>query len=100
MLNKLISEDGARGSAPRRGGRRKVRGHGSDRNDDGNRLIAAAGAKNGDSGENDTEGVVMAGFRCSSKKKICNTRNYFKRDRSCSSVTRVIDGVPWFFLSL
>jgi len=68
--NKLIFEDGARGSTPRRGGRRKVGHHGSDRNNDGNRLMAAAAAKNGDSGENDTEGGEMAGFRCSSKKKI------------------------------
>ena len=57
-------------SARRRGGQRKVGDQWNDPNDDGNRLIAAAEAKNDDSDGNDNERDTMAGFRCSSKKKI------------------------------
>ena len=56
---------------PRRGGRRKVGDHGSDHNDDGNRMVAAltVTAKNDEGSEETRRGVDSTGFSLLAKEK-------------------------------
>ena len=56
-------------SAPRRGGRRKVGDHGSDHNDDGNRMVAALTANNDEGSEETRRGVESTRFPLLAKEK-------------------------------